>query len=195
VKLLRRLDGRLLPAFHALEIGQRLLGHVERRLYLAIYRSQLANSWSREPIRDENGVEVDYVEIPIPVDRERMIPQTDRATEGRVNAKGISCLYLCTDWNTAIAEVRPWIGSYVSVASFETLRDLRVVDCSADSLRTWIFLEGEPGPEKREESKSIWGDINRAFSEPVTSTDNLADYAATQVLAVAFRTAGFDGIV
>jgi hypothetical protein len=109
-----------------------------------------------------------------------------------VNAKGIPCLYLSTDHDTAMAESRPWIGSYVSVASFEVLRDLTVVDCSADSLR--CFYGKEPPLDKREEQ--VWGDINHAFSEPVArDADNVADYAATQVLAEAFRFGGFDGLV
>jgi hypothetical protein len=160
---------------------------------VVLYRSQLAHRWRTQPLTDENGVEVDSVDVAIPADRERMIPRSDRATEGRVNAKGIPCLYLSTDPNTAMAEVRPWIGSYVSVASFEVLRDLTVVDCSAESKRGWMFFEGEPAPDKREQR--VWGDINRAFAEPVARADDLADYAATQVLAEAFRFGGFDGIV
>jgi len=95
-----------------------------------------------------------------------------------------------------MAEVRPWIGSYVSVASFEVLRDLTVVDCSADSLQGWFYGKDygkEPPPGRREEQ--VWGDINRAFSEPVARADDVADYAATQVLAEALRFGGFDGIV
>ena len=157
-----------------------------------LYRSQLANRWRTQPIPDENGVEVDSVEVPIPAHRKRMVPRPNRATEGRVNAKGIPCLYLSTDHDTAMAEVRPWIGSYVSVASFEVLRDLTVVDCSSDSAQ-WLSFGKELPPDKREEN--AWGDINRAFSEPVARADDVADYAATQVLAEAFRFGGFDGIV
>jgi len=51
---------------------------------------------------------------------------------------------------------------------------------------------GEPNPDKRE--KLVWTHINRAFSEPVTRSDKVADYAPTQVLAEAFRSAGYDGI-
>jgi hypothetical protein len=40
----------------------------------------------------------------------------------------------------------------------------------------------------------VWAHINRAFSEPVSRTDDVAEYAPTQVLAEAFRSAGYDGI-
>jgi hypothetical protein len=40
-----------------------------------------------------------------------------------------------------------------------------------------------------------WWYINRSFSEPVTNSDDVADYAPTQVLAETFRSAGYDGII
>ena len=54
---------------------------------------------------------------------------------------------------------------------------------------------GEPEPESDRREECVWGDINRAFSQPVTRTDDVAEYAPTQVLAEAFRSAGYDGIV
>jgi hypothetical protein len=53
---------------------------------------------------------------------ERMKPLRDSAREGRINAKGIPCLYLSDDENTAMAETRPWIGLFASLAQFKTLR-------------------------------------------------------------------------
>lgn len=103
---------------------------------------------------------------------------------------------------TAMTETRPWIGSLVSVAQFVMLRDLSVVDCSAPEIIEWKAgaVEGElewgskyPDPDEWE--NIVWGDINRAFSQPVTRTDDVAEYAPTQVLAEAFRNAGYDGIV
>jgi len=41
----------------------------------------------------------------------------------------------------------------------------------------------------------VWQDINTAFSQPVTRNDDVAEYAPTQILAEAFRIAGYDGIV
>lgn len=112
-----------------------------------------------------------------------------------MNPKGIPCFCFSTDRDTAMAETRPWIGSCVSVAQFVMLKDLTVVDCSADlEAGRRIYLGStEPEPAKREEL--VWGSINRAFSQPVTRTDDVAEYAPTQVLADAFRSAGYDGIV
>jgi RES domain len=86
------------------------------------YRAQVAH-------KDEVIKEIDDT-MPAPALPDRMMPRADRATEGRVNPKGIPCLYMASHEETAIAEVRPWIGSFVSVAIFAILREQRVVDCT-----------------------------------------------------------------
>jgi hypothetical protein len=54
---------------------------------------------------------------------------------------------------------------------------------------------GRPGSDGgREKEEAVWIDIDNAFSEPVTSTDDRADYAPTQILVELFRSAGYDAI-
>lgn len=175
-----------------IETSAKRKGTIEKDTVL--WRAQLGNDWRTEIIRDDDQREIDSFDVEHPFSPERMTPLRDRAYEGRVNPKGIPCLYFSSDRDTAMTETRPWIGSCVSVAQFVMLRDLTVVDCSSDSARGWlVHLNGEPEPTKREQH--VWGDINRAFSQPVTRNDDVAEYAPTQVLAEAFRIAGYDGIV
>lgn len=187
-----------------LETSAKRKGYIEKGAVL--WRAQLGHDWSTEIIRGEDGQEVDSFEVEAPFRPERMMPLPDRANEGRVNPKGIPCLYFSNDLDTAMAETRPWIGSHVSVAQFVMLRDLSVVDCSADSAKSgwrferkeaangdWELALKEPNPEEWE--GLVWSDINRAFSQPVTRTDDLAEYAPTQILSEAFRMGGYDGLV
>jgi RES domain-containing protein len=158
-----------------------------------LWRAVLDHTWRVETVTDDDGNEIDSFDVPDTASAERMVPLLDRASEGRVNPKGIPCLYFSTDMNTAMTEVRPWIGSYVTVSQFVILRDLVVVDCSADSHGdVFSYFDNKDEP-KREES--VWNKINRAFSEPVTRTENVADYAPTQVLSEVFHSSGFDGII
>jgi hypothetical protein len=157
-----------------------------------LWRAQLDHSWCRKKLSGYNGQEI-LVDVGVPVSPERMRPQPDRAIEGRVNPKGIPCLYFSTDRDTAMTEMRPWVDACISVAQFVILRDLTVVDCSTVETLNWHSGLGEPEPGKREEL--VWGSINRGFSEPVTRQDDIAEYAPTQVLAEALRSAGYDGIV
>lgn len=94
-----------------------------------------------------------------------------------------------------MSEVRPWVGSFVSVAEFVTLRDLKLVNCSRTEIAYWENPFNPQQPTGTQVEQSVWHDINEAFSEPVTPTDGVADYAPTQVLSEVFRSAGFDGVI
>ncbi len=133
--------------------------------------------------------------------RKRMKPLANLATEGRVNSTGIPVLYLASHEQTAISEVRPWIGSEVSVAQFKVLRDLRGVNLSLGHGQVSIghlkfaHLLGEEAPDAETKQKAVWIDIDNAFSTPVTISDDAADYVPTQILSELFADAGYDAII
>ncbi len=151
-----------------------------------LWRAQQGHDW--ETFSYEGSIDL----APLPPGR--MKPLLHSAREGRVNPKGIACLYLATDKDTAMAEVRPWIGSYLSVGQFKTIKDLAFVDCSVEhaNIVSHVYSK-EPGPVERE--KAVWAYIDHAFSEPLSMDESSANYAPTQILAEAFRSHGFDGIV
>lgn len=148
------------------------------------WRAQIGHDWIRDAERGTREKS--------PHQTARMKPLVDRAFEGRVNPKGIPCLYLATTKYVAMSEVRPWIGSAVSLARFQTTRDLTVIDCS-------VFHSREPSPQDEpsddEIERIVWTDIDHAFSRPIMRSDNTADYAATQVIAEFFRAEGYDGVI
>lgn len=159
--------------------------HVEVKVGAVFWRARVDHDW-REVNQDNQTFEV-----PCAYAQKHMKPLPDRATDGRVNPKGIPCLYLATQKETAIGEVRPWIGSDISMAQFKITRELNIVDCGRDDHGVMIYWE-EPEAEERE--KAVWSDINRAFSEPMTRSDDSADYVPTQIIAELFKSEGFDGI-
>jgi len=148
------------------------------------WRAQIGHDWREES---------DGVEMPSPFGAQRMKPRKNQAMEGRVNAKGIPCLYLATHKKTAVSETRAWVGAPVSVAQFKLEKPAVIMDCSIGHPQkaTWYFEE--PDEQKREEA--VWLMIDRAFSEPVAASDDVADYAPTQILSEFFREQGIDGVV
>ena len=128
--------------------------------------------------------------------QQRMKPRLDHAPEGRANPKGIPCLYLATKKETAMSEVRPWIGSYVSVGQFETVRRLTVIDCShnhGDPLFHLFF--GREKPLTAEDiEKTVWSNIDSAFAEPIARDDDIAAYAGTQIITELIKSMGYDGV-
>lgn len=157
------------------------------------WRAQLGHATEAEPIRDRDDTLIDEVIVECPHPPERMKPRKDLAREGRANPKGISYLYLSNRKEIALSEVRPWIGSFISIAQFKAQRNLRIVDFSTDPpLRRRITVPYEIPPEQWDHA--VWYSIDHAFREPVTANDEVADYTATQFLAEFFKSEGFDGV-
>ena len=130
----------------------------------------------------------------------RMKPRKHRAMDGRINPVGIPVLYLASTEQTAISEVRPWIGTEISLAQFKIVRDLKALDLSAGHGKLSILhltlkeLGNEEAPSSQKKEKAVWIEIDNAFSRPVTPSDDVASYAPTQILAELFRNAGYDAI-
>lgn len=151
------------------------------------WRAQLGNDW-RPIFQDDEEIG----EEPCPYQRKQMKPIPYSATEGRANPKGIPYLYLATDKETAMSEVRPWLSSSISVGQFKTNKELRLIDCSVHHKKEVVFYFEEPSDEERE--LSVWSHIDNAFSEPVNPSDQISDYVPTQIIAELFKSEGFDGI-
>lgn len=152
----------------------------------ALWRAQVGHDL--DP-RVQDGVEYDE---PVPFSAERMRPLRYAAQEGRVNPRGIPCFYAATNKETAVSEVRPWLGALVSVAQLTPKKPLRLVNCSEGHESKFDLYLEEPDPEIREQA--VWRAIGRAFSEPVSPDPGVAEYAPTQVLAEHFKRRGYDGV-
>lgn len=157
----------------------------------SLYRAQLG----------VNDIEDDDQLVKLAHDADRMTPQSARAREGRANSKGIPVLYLATTEKTAISEVRPWIGSEVSVAKFKVSRELKAIDLSVghgksvlDNL-TFAQLLGNEATEPEEKEKAVWTAVDNAFSHPTSVSDDFADYVPTQILAELFCNNGYDALI
>jgi len=122
-----------------------------------------------------------------------MKPIPNWHSENRANPRGIPYLYLATDKDTAMSEVRPWIGSTISVALFTTARNLNVIDCSRHhDVESYLKLIDDLNLTRED---GIWVAIDRAFATPVNREEEPADYIPTQIIAETFKSAGYDGIV
>ncbi len=152
-----------------------------------LWRAQLGYNW-REEQQDGQSFEVQAAHPPA-----RMKPLAEKASDGRANPKGITCLYLATEQETAVLEIRPLIGSYVSVAQFKVLKDLHLVDCSAVKIDNLLSLL-KKNWALEETEKQVWSDINIAFSKPVERGDDSINYVPTQIIAEILKLSGFDGI-
>ena len=152
-----------------------------------LWRAQLGGTPYTPP--PEGGIE--FRSLLGPHGRKRMIPWADKAREGRINPKGIPCFYSATDPYIALSEMKPQIGAHLTLGEFVTTRNLRIVDFAADCIE---LADPDGFPTDEEMEAMVWEDVNDLFARPVNDTDDIADYAPTQILGELFRRRGYEGI-
>lgn len=168
---------------------------------ITLVRARIGTSW----IEFDDGDEQPYPISP----HEMGPPPKHLARAGRLNSEGIPYLYLATKTDTAVAEVRPWIGSELTIGFFKILSDLKIVDTSNDKPRSTLSLyefanpNGEAFDMRKRPSHSytsaekeeyVWGEINSAFSRPISPSDSPLKYLPTQYLSEKLKTEGYDGV-
>jgi hypothetical protein len=102
-----------------------------------------------------------------------------------------------------MSEIRPWIGSRITLAAFRLVRDVRLVDCFRchkkggylDYLLSLPMDEIDRKPTSQELEEVAWAEIDKAFSLPTEAQDDASDYVPTQILAELFKSKGFDGVI
>lgn len=172
-------------------------GERERTIKMGanVWRAQNGHSWRPYYQTDPDTDEYIHVDdFPCPFHPERMKPLSDSAAEG-ANSKGIPHLYVATDKETAMAEVRPWLGAILTVAYLKITKDLNILDFSVEHGNStfdlkYLFEE----PTNEEVIKAVWSDIDNAFSKPTKASDLKSEYAPTQIISEFIRSKGYDGI-
>lgn len=118
-------------------------------------------------------------------------PPSEKATAGRANSAGIRCLYLASDPDTTIQEIRAGVFDYVSVGRFELQEDIVVVDLKAiDYISPFIdglsFLEHAINKEHLKR-------INMEIGRPLRRSDSALDYIPTQYISDFIKSIMHDG--
>jgi len=142
-----------------------------------LYRAQIGYDWDKIQIEESGDVDFEC-----PFGHERMMPNLKFADEGRINPKGIICLYAAEDVSTAISECRPWLSALVSMVELCSNKSLKFVDCTdVPDYRNVYFeivrntLMTEP-KDDGVRNLIVWSNINTAFSIPVNPNEKKLDY-------------------
>ncbi|MED5525424.1 MAG: RES family NAD+ phosphorylase [Pseudomonadota bacterium] len=125
-------------------------------------------------------------------------PPYKYARIGRMNAQGISVFYGAADPETAIAEVRPPVGSKVLVGRFDLLRTVHLVDIQ--SLRNLLVEGSYFDTEHMEQLKlaAFLSYLSAKMTMPIMPDDEPTEYLITQMIADYLSRRplpGFDGIL
>jgi len=108
-----------------------------------------------------------------------------KGAPGRMNAKGISVFYGATDDHTAIAEVRPPVGSMVVTARFDVIRPLRLLNLhDLASMRPHRELSYfDPVRKSLSERCAFLKALQRQLTMPVMPDWAESGYLITQAIA------------
>lgn len=117
------------------------------------------------------------------------------ASNGRANPAGIPYLYLASDPNTAVAEIRPHMGDRVYVAEFE-IPEIRAVDLRNPRKLVSPFIpEVEDGVGKLRAGLPLLERLGEELTRPVLPHSAAIDYIPTQYFCEFIKNSGFDGVV
>lgn len=119
-------------------------------------------------------------------------PPDDVASAGRANSKGQSCLYLSNNRKTTVKEIRAHAFDYVTIATFRTNREIRVLDLSSithsspfySGTSKVSFLVNENHLRK----------IENDMAKPMSRWDSDLDYLPTQFISDFAKFLGYDGV-
>jgi hypothetical protein len=129
-------------------------------------------------------------------DRELGPAPTHLASNGRMNARGISVFYGALTPEVALAEIRPPVGSRVMIGKFTVTRPLKILDVEALQsvlVRGSIFDSNFVGKLSR---ARFLRRLSDRITRPVMPNDEPSDYLITQAIADYLAGhAGIDGIL
>ncbi|WP_238883870.1 RES family NAD+ phosphorylase [Clostridium sp. YIM B02551] len=125
-------------------------------------------------------------------------PESKYATAGRANSEGISHLYLASDIQTVVSEIRPSLSDTIYIGKFLIREGLKVVDFRLlKKLDVFEFND----PTRFAINLEIFTEMSKAISKPVRSGDSKLDYLPTQFIVDFIKSlnetesAGYNGIV
>ncbi len=115
----------------------------------------------------------------------------ERTEAGRMNPKGITCLYVADSPKTAICEKRPSLKDAVAIATLVPRRELRIVDLNLiDHISPLMNIENEILLANQNDLRVLKGELLR----PQKSGDSEIDYVPTQYISDLIRAEKYDGL-
>ena len=111
--------------------------------------------------------------------------------QGRANPDGICVLYLASDEETALNEVRANKYDYVTIGTFKTKRELEIVNLSKIfSLSAFDFDE----LALYYINKGIFKEMALELAKPQRRSDSYLEYLPTQYISEFIKSGGRDGV-
>lgn len=157
-----------------------------KQLLEMLIEESLPQRWYRARIRtDDEALTIDQMGA----------PPRRRSSNGRANPAGIPYLYLGSQPDTAVAEIRPHTGEFACVADF-TIPNIKAVDLRNPRKLVSPFLltdASEIGQLRAD--LPFLERLGEELTRPVQPSGAAIDYIPSQYLCEFIKKKGFDGVV
>lgn len=118
-------------------------------------------------------------------------PPPRKASAGRANPEGISCLYLADSLNTTLHETRAGVYDFATVGKFILKEKIKIVDlASIDKISPFLIADIDLLAANLEHLEKIGDEISR----PLRKHDSSLDYLPTQYISDYIKSIGYSGI-
>lgn len=111
---------------------------------------------------------------------------------GRVNPEGIGVLYLTSDEQTALSEVRAGTFDYVTIGTFQLKKEIRVVNISELNKISPVLYSSNI--ESLSANTKIFRDIANEIAKPLRRNDSALAYLPTQFITEFIKSNGYAGV-
>lgn len=119
-------------------------------------------------------------------------PPAGKRKSGRVNPEGIGVLYLTSDEDTALREVRASAFDYITLGKFKLHKDIKVVNISGlNKISPAVYLRSI---ESLAANINIFTDIARDVAKPLRRNDSALEYLPTQFITEFIKSKGYAGV-
>lgn len=130
------------------------------------------------------------------IDLDRMgKPPAGQLTQGRANPVGISYLYVASDDNTAVSEIRPDKGDRVTISKIKLPRNLNFFDIRSPKNTISPFDFSDNVLEALYKDIDLLERFGEELSKPVLPREAGIEYISSQYLSELIKHWGFDGIL
>lgn len=147
--------------------------------------TDLPANWYRARIAKEG--------VPFGAD-EMGAPPKMLAGQGRANPAGIPYLYLASNGETAVAEVRPHPGETVCLAAFKLLANLKIADLRKPRASISPFQFDDSDLPTLRGDVEFLENLGEELTRPVVPTAAAINYIPSQYLCEFIKKQGFDGV-
>ncbi|MBE7123673.1 RES family NAD+ phosphorylase [Bacillus cereus] len=126
-------------------------------------------------------------------------PESKILRSGRANPIGIRVLYSAINVDTAIAEVRPWKSSKITIASVTPTSELHLVDLTNIKSKIENILKSpfnfKQNIYKELDALYFLSSLDEVLSKPIDPNISELEYIPSQYLTEFIKSLGYDGVI